>query len=190
MRMGEMSRQRRICVAVAAGVAATAALGLRPARAATDLTFNISLVGSLNPLSSGPGTTNNWYADLWAEGDLVVLGSVSTSTSGGIGGVTLINNANPANPVKILHWIPPGGATVNGQFRDVIVRNNIGYFAIDSALSGGSTIGEIHIVDLTNPAQPVPKAVINAGAQYQGFVLNHDLFIDGNFLYVASNRTY
>src|SRR5688500_16947300 len=148
MRMGEMSRQRRICVAVAAGVAATAALRPRPARAATDLTFNISLVGSLNPLTTGPGTTNNWYADLWAEGDLVVLGSVSSTASPSTGGVTIINNANPAAPVRVSRYVPPGE---NGQFRDVLIKNGIGYFALDSQISpsDGGNLG-VHIVNLAN----------------------------------------
>src|SRR5688572_5245204 len=82
-------------------------------------TFNISLVGHLNPL---PAPTNNLYADLAAEGNVVVLGSVGAGS-----GVAIINNTNPAAPSLYTRYMPTGNE--NGQFRDVILRNKIGYFA-------------------------------------------------------------
>ena len=175
-----MGRQRRraILTAVLGAMCAWA-----DAAAAADRTFNVSLVGSLNPLN----TTNNIYADLWAEGNLVVLGSVSSGS-----GVTIINNANPAAPTMVSRYSPSGNA--NGQFRDVLIRNGIGYFAIDSSTTGGlTTLGGIHIVNLANPASPVKIAEINAGASSgikvgNGFLNNHDLFLDGNYLYIADNR--
>src|SRR4051794_18949642 len=78
-----------------------------------DRTFNVSLVGSLNPLTTGPGTTNNFYADLEGEGNVVALGSVGASS-----GVAIINNTNPAAPTLYSRYMPAG--TENGQFRDVI----------------------------------------------------------------------
>src|SRR5687767_15027901 len=147
MRMGERARRRRhraIVIATTAVLSGMLGTGRGSVARAVDRTFNVSLVGSLNPLA-GAGSTNNIYSDLWADGSLVVLGSVGT-TSGG--GVTVINNANPAVPQTHSRYVPVG--TANGQFRDVLVRNNVGYFAIDSALSGTSTVGGIHIVDLAN----------------------------------------
>src|SRR3954466_6769639 len=81
---------------------------------AADRTFNVSLVGSLNPLSIGSGTTNNFYADLEGEGNVVALGSGGASS-----GVVIINNTNPAAPTVYSRYMPAG--TENGQFRDVIV---------------------------------------------------------------------
>ena len=186
MRMGEQAGSRRrgaIGLAVGSALAGLlAAIGGGSLAQAADRTFNVSLVGSLNPLTTGPGTTNNIYADLWSEGNIVALGSVSTASSGG---VTLINNANPAAPTKIGQYLPAG--INNGQFRDVIIRNGIGYFAIDGGLTvnGGGTVGGTHIVNLANLAA-APLAVIKDPL---GFVKNHDLFLDGNNLYIANNDT-
>ena len=178
MRKGERAR-KRITWGAAATVVAAITAGSGVARAA-DRTFNVSLVGSLNPLA-GAGSTNNIYADLAAEGNLVVLGSVSTGS-----GVSIINNTNPAAPSLYTRYMPSGGE--NGQFRDVVLRNNIGYFAIDSSTTGGATtLGGVHIVDLTSPAAPVRKSVIRDPV---GFLNNHDLFLDGNNLYIANNRTW
>jgi hypothetical protein len=165
--------------AVVVAAVCTAAGGANQFARAADRTFNVSLVGQLNPLA-GAGSTNNLYADLAAEGNLVVLGSVGAGS-----GVSIINNANPAAPTLHTRYMPAGNE--NGQFRDVVLRNNIGYFAIDSATTGTSTLGGVHIVDLSNPAAPVRKSVIRDPV---GFFNNHDLFLDGNYLYIASNRTY
>lgn len=164
---GRCLKAAAILMAAGAGVDARAA----------DLTFNVSLVGQLNPLA-GQGSTNNLYADLWSDGNTVVLGSVS-----GGSGVSIIDISNPAAPTCPWRYDPVGSA--DGQFRDVIVRNGIGYFAIDSSTTGGpTTVGGIHIVNLASPTN-TPLSVINAP---QGFLNNHDLFLDGNFLYVADNR--
>src|SRR5688572_8114295 len=98
MRMGERVGRRAVVVAATAALAGIFAGDAR----GQDRTFNISLVGSLNPLTTGPGTTNNIYADLWADGNLVALGSVSTGS-----GVTLIDNSNPAAPVMVSRYVPP-----------------------------------------------------------------------------------
>ena len=181
MTSGERRARRAIVAATGAVLAALMASdgSHEHCALAADRTFNISLVGQLNPLTTGPGTTNNIYADLWADGNLVALGSVSTGS-----GVTIIDNSNPALSVMVSRYSPAGNA--NGQFRDVVVRNGIGYFAIDSSTTGGpSTIGGVHIVNLANPAAPAKIAEINVP---QGFQFNHDLFLDSNFLYIADNR--
>src|SRR5688500_7446462 len=99
MRMGERAGRRAIRVATSAAVAGLLMSGGGGAGVArgADRTFNVSLVGTLNPNTTGPGTTNNIYSDLWADGNLVVLGSVS---AGGGGGVTILDNSNPAAPIK------------------------------------------------------------------------------------------
>ncbi len=177
--MGECVRTKR-AVAMSAAVATVVLSGGSPAYA-VDRTFNISLVGALNPLA-GQGATNNIYADVWGEGNVVALGSVGTGS-----GVTLINNSNPAAPVAYPNRYMPAGSA-NGQFRDVIIQGGIGYFAIDSSTTGGpTTVGGVHVVNLANPAAPALLTVIKDPI---GFYNNHDLFLDANFLYISNNRTY
>jgi choice-of-anchor B domain-containing protein len=171
--MSKANRGRRP-VAIAAAALTAAALATRAH--AFDRTFNVSLVGSFNPLTTGPGTTNNFYSDLWADGNLVVIGSVATT------GVCIIDNTNPAAPTLLSRYNP--ALPVGGQFRDILIRGNWGYFAIDDP---SSNPGGIHIVDLSNPAAPVKVADIN-GSVNNGFARNHDLFIDGNYMYVATNQ--
>ena len=80
------------------------------------------------------------------------------------------------------YYNPAGNA--GGQFRDVLIRNNIGYFGVDDS---SSLLGGVHIVNLAdpNPANWVKIADINGNNN--GFHRTHDLFLDGDFLYLASN---
>src|SRR4051794_17394107 len=66
---------------------------------AFDRTFNIPLVGGLNPLAASlsPTVPNNISSALSADGNWVAIGSVfgsANSTAGGHG-VSLIDNTNP-----------------------------------------------------------------------------------------------
>ena len=180
MSSGERAGRRAIFVASTGVLASVWGLaGSGGVARAADRTFGVSLVGHLNPLA-GQGSTNNIYADLYAEGSLVALGSVSTGS-----GVTLINNSNPSTPTFYSRYEPAGSA--NGQFRDVIIKNGFGFFGIESSTTGGpTTLGGVHIVNLSNPFAPTKVAEINAP---QGFLNNHEMFLDGDFLYIANNRT-
>ena len=93
MSMSQRRRARAGAVSAALSVAAgiSAVGGIAPRAAAFDSTFNISLVGSFDPLGT-PATTNNFYSDLSVEGNLVAIGSVATT------GVCVIDNTNPAAP--------------------------------------------------------------------------------------------
>src|SRR5439155_3809484 len=74
------------------------------------------------------------------------------------------------------------GGNFTGQFRDILIHGTIGYFALDDSTSYGG----VDVVNLANPA--TPGKILNFGANQNGFSRNHDLFIDGNFLYIASNQ--
>jgi hypothetical protein len=170
-------------VRVTAVLSAAVATGLSVRALAFDRTFNVSLVGSLSPL----GNVNNVYSDLSVEGNLVAIGSATANNSTpGLGkGVSLIDNTNPAAPLSLAYYNPSGttGSAANsGQFRDILIHGTIGYFALDDS----STIGGIDVVDLSNPSNPVK--IRNVGTLQNNQLRCHDLFIDGNYLYVASNQ--
>jgi choice-of-anchor B domain-containing protein len=140
----------------------------------SDLTFNTSLVSQYNPINAvHGGSTNNFYAGLWAEGNVAVLGSLATK------GAMVIDISNPAAP-SMAGWYNPADG---GQFRDVSISNGIGYFAIDDA---SSPRGGVHVVDLSNPENPVKIAEINASNN--GFHRVHNVFISDGLLYLASNQ--
>jgi choice-of-anchor B domain-containing protein len=160
--------------ALLAAVAAVSGIGGTPAFA-FDRSFNISLVGGFNPSGAG---SNNIFSDLSVNGNVVAIGSFDTGNSipDPGHGVWLIDNTNPAAPTSYSYY------NKAGQFRDILLYGNVGYFALDDA----STAGGIDVMNLTNPAAPV--FVSNIGAAQSNQLRNHDLFIDGHFMYVASNQ--
>ena len=140
-----------------------------------DRTFNISLVGGFDPAGAG---SNNIFSDLSVNGNVVAIGSFNTSNSipSPGHGVWLINNTNPAAPSSYSYY------SKAGQFRDILLYGNVGYFALDDA----TTAGGIDVMNLANPAAPV--FVSNIGVAQSDQTRNHDLFIDSHFMYVASNQ--
>ena len=92
------------------------------------------------------------------------------------GGVSIIDLSNPEKPALAHHWHPEGP---NNLYKDIKTQNGIGYFASDNG-------GGVTIVDLTDPYNPVDLAVITS--QHEGYDNVHNLFIDGDFLYLASSR--
>ncbi len=169
-RRSKLGRRTALLAAVAAvsGIRGTPAF-------AFDRSFNISLVGGFNPAGAG---SNNIYSDLSVNGNVVAIGSFDTGNSipDPGHGVWLINNTNPAAPTSYSYYDKPG------QFRDILLYGNVGYFALDD----DTTAGGIDVMNLTNPAAPVFVSNIGSGQSNQ--LRNHDLFIDGHFMYVASNQ--
>lgn len=133
-------------------------------------TANISLVSQSNPLN--PSKSAGFYGDLWAEDNLVAIGTQQGT------GVAIVDITNPASPTFQSYYNPSDG----GKFKDVVIRNNIGYFALDN--NGSSDPKGIHIVNLSNPQQPQLIGKIQGTASFQH---NHNIFVDGNFLYAAPN---
>src|SRR5215204_6534759 len=83
----------------------------------------ITQVGHTDPL---PSNIAGYYGDLWAENNLVAIGTQQGT------GVAIVDIANPANPTFQSHYNPVDG----GKFKDVVIRNGIGYFAIDNNNTG------------------------------------------------------
>ena len=127
---------------------------------AAELTFNVTLQGGSDPLF---GTSR--YADVWGEGDYAYVGSYQTT------GVRIFNIADPTNPTLVATY-------QGGVFKDLKVRNGIGYFASDDNQG-------MHIVDLSDPSNPtLIKKVTSANG---GFNDIHNIFLDGDFVYQADN---
>ena len=140
------------------------------AAALPDLTQNVSLVSQINPVN--PNKTAGFYGDLWAENNLVAIGTQQGT------GVAIVDISNKASPTFQSFYNPADG----GKFKDVVIRNGIGYFALDN--NGGSDPKGIHIVNLANPQQPQLIGKVHGSASFQH---NHNIFVDGNFLYAAPN---
>ncbi len=128
---------------------------------AADLTFNVTLQGSNDPLT---GTSR--YADVWGEGDYAYLGSFQTT------GVRIFNITDPTNPTLVSTY-------QGGVFKDVKTRNGIGYFASDDNQG-------MHIVDISDPVNPtlIKKVTSIQG----GFNDIHNIFLDGDYVYQADNH--
>jgi hypothetical protein len=136
----------------------------------------IRLRGKLDPLVG-----NYAYSDLWAEGNIAVLGTYCKNTLGcssaDMQGALIFDISNPDNPVLASLYQP----TPNQQMLEALVKNRIGYF-------GSGNGGGVHVVDLNNPYQPVFLTSINA-TNGGGYNTIHEIVIDGNFLYETDSRT-
>lgn len=135
-----------------------------------DFNANTRMVSQINPIN--PSRSFGYYGDLWADGRLAAIGTQQGT------GVAIVDIANPANPVFQSYYNPADG----GKFKDVVIRGNIGYFALDN--NGSTTPKGIHIVNLANPQNPQRIGMIGGSASFQH---NHNIFVDGNFLYAAPN---
>jgi hypothetical protein len=136
--------------------------------AGVSTTGSVRLVGQLAPFGG-----KNRYGDIWGDGNYAYIGSSVDETVG------IIDISDPAAPKLAGSY--SGG--FGGSFQDIQVKNGIGYFASFSPERGSG----VHLVDVSNPAQPVLlKRLTRAD---KGFNSIHNLFIDGNFLYQADNQT-
>lgn len=131
----------------------------------------IRLRSKLDPIS---GTLA--YSDLWADGNVAVLGTYSPSA-----GALIFDISNPDNPILASQYNP----SPNQQMLEAVVRNNIGYFG--SGTTGANAQG-VHVVDLTNPYNPVLITKITS-TNGGGFNTIHEILLDGNFLYETDSRT-
>jgi hypothetical protein len=136
---------------------------------------NISLRSNISP-STIASTLK--YADLYADGNLAVLGTYNAR------GVYIFDISNPDNPV-LASWYNPTPAQ---QMLEAVVRNNIGYF-------GSGNSGGVHIVNLANPTNPVLLSKIDstvcdpANPTICAYNTIHEIVIDGNFLFETDSRT-
>ncbi len=74
-----------------------------------DLTQNVALVSQINPVN--PSNSFGFYGDLWAENNLVAIGTQQGT------GVAIVDVSNKANPTFQSYYNPSDG----GKFKDVVI---------------------------------------------------------------------
>lgn len=124
------------------------------------------------------------FADIYADGNLAVMGSYNCR------GAFIFDVSNPDNPVQ-RSWYNPSPTQA---FLEAIVIGNIGYFGSGGPTpSGSASSGDgVHIVDLSNPANPVLLGKVNATTG-NGFNGIHEMMVfdqgGGRYLLENSNST-
>jgi hypothetical protein len=123
----------------------------------------VRLRGELTPSctevrsGAGPGIK---FADLYGDGNIAVQGSYNCN------GVFIYDISNPDSPV-LASWYNPGN---NQQFLEAIVIGNRGYFG------SGTGNGGVHIVDLTNPYNPVLLGTVDS-THGNGHNIIHEMLV-------------
>jgi hypothetical protein len=97
-------------------------------------------------------SSNLKFSDIYADGSVAVQGSYVCR------GVFIYDISNPDAPVLASWYNPstPGDPSIKYQFLEAIVIGNRGYFG------SGTGGGGVHIVDLSNPYNPVLLGVVDA----------------------------
>lgn len=135
----------------------------------------VRLRSQITPACTSTAGANAKFADIYADGNIAVQGSY------GCKGAFIYDLTNPDAPV-LASWYNP---SPNQQFLEAIVVGNRGYFG-----SGGpSAVGEgVHIVDLSNPYNPVLLGKVNA-ASGGGHNVIHEMMVWGDYLIENYNST-
>lgn len=120
------------------------------------------------------------YSDIWADGNIAVQGSYNCR------GAFIYDVTNPDAPVLASVYNPQP----TQAFLEAIVVGNRGYFGSGGPYPfGAPNSGEgVHIVDLTNPSNPVLLGKVNA-SRGGGFNGVHEINVYGNYLIENFNNT-
>src|SRR5688500_8902214 len=110
------------------------------------------------------GNSRIKFSDIYADGNIAVQGSYQCR------GAFIYDLSNPDHPVLAAHYNP----TPNQQFLEAIVIGNRGYF-------GSGNGGGVHIVDLSDPANPQLLGVVDA-TRGNGYNSVHEIVVWDNFL--------
>jgi hypothetical protein len=126
------------------------------------------------------GLTSLKYADLHADGNVAVQGSYNCR------GVFIYDLTNPDAPVLASVYNP----NPQQAFLEAIVIGNRGYFGSGGIFPATApTTGDgVHIVDLSNPYNPVLLGKVNATLG-EGFNGIHEMNVYGNYLIENYNHT-
>lgn len=179
-------RVRRRAALLLAGLVAGTALG--GDAFAVDQTFNVTLVSQVDPL---PFSTNQYYGDIWVDGNYAYLGTDKTG-----GGVSIFDISVPSNPTFIRNPLNPFPQPITmptyagNEMEDVEVYNNYGYFGSDVHFDNPSdyNLGTgVDIVDLSDPMHPMIVSRIKQANN--GHHKVHTLSYDDGFLYTSDNET-
>ena len=107
---------------------------------------HIHLRAQINPDCTSSAGANLKFADIFGDGNIAVQGTY------GCRGAFIFDITNPDAPV-LASWYNPSPSQ---EFLEAIVVGNRGYFG------SGSGGGGVHIVDLTNPYNPVLLGVVDS----------------------------
>lgn len=120
------------------------------------------------------------YADIYADGNIAVQGSYNCR------GVFIYDISDPDRPVLASTYDP----SPRQAFLEAIVVGNRGYFGSGGTSASGNPNGGdgVHIVDLTNPYQPVLLGKVNASIA-SGFNGIHEMVVHNNYLIINYNST-
>ncbi len=121
------------------------------------LAQNIRLRANVNPSTLN---STQRYADVFGDGNLAVIGTFAER------GAFIYDVSNPDAPV-LKSWYNPGN---NQQFLEAIVVGNRGYFG------SGNGGGGVHIVDLSNPSNPVLMGTVDP-THGNGHSLIHEMVV-------------
>ena len=93
--------------------------------------------------------------------------------------------------MSLAYYNPPGttgGRNNSGQFRDILIQGSVGYYALEQLLHHRRhRRRRPQPVVRRGPADQHPDQDSKRGCRREQPGACHDLFIDGNYLYVASN---
>ncbi len=143
---------------------------------AQDLPLRANIVPQCEPDS---GYYHWKFADIGADGKIAAQGSYNCR------GVFIFDLTDPNNPVLASHYNPDP----KQAFLEVTIKGNRGYFGSGGPYPAGlpDSGDGVHIVDLTNPYQPVLLGKINASnGGYNGI---HEMIVAGNYLFENYNST-
>ncbi len=130
--------------------------------------IHITLLGNSNPF---PNLIDR-YSEVWGDGNYAYVASQRSYA-----GVLIFDISNPNAPTLVGNYAP---ASISTNMQGLSVSNGIGYFGDDNG-SG------LHIVDVSNPAQP--RLITRITAANGGYNYVHDLFYDSNgHVYIPNYR--
>ena len=124
-------------------------------------------------------TSDLKFADIWADGNIAVMGSYNCR------GAFIFDVSNPDAPT-LASWYNPAP---NQAFLEAIVIGDRGYFGSGGQGPSSPSSGDgVHIVDLTNPQNPVLLGKVNSSTG-GGFSGIHEMVIfdQGGQRYLIEN---
>ena len=137
----------------------------------------VRLRSQITPNCTAVSGTPTWkFADIYADGNIAVQGSYNCR------GAFIYDISNPDAPV-LASWYNPGN---NQQYLEAIVIGNRGYFG--NGVNGTSGGDGVHIVDLTNPYNPILLGKVNTSLG-GGFAQIHEMMVfdQGGQRYLLEN---
>ena len=154
---------KTFCYFVAFGILATAIGSNDVVAHDTSGWEPLDFVGYFDPF----GFDGQNYTDVWGDNDHAFLGSVSS-------GVAIIDLSNPSVPALAATYDP----NATHSYEDIKVHDGVGYFA------GG---GGVHVVDVSDPQQPMMLSQIDASNG--GFDEVQNVFVNDGLLFAVNSQS-